>query len=691
MERRRAHSASGMRPSSYRASANPTNININIPSTVNNGYYKPVLDSNRTKSSSYRDIHSAQQHVTNAVNIITNQRQVSNNTNYPIINENKDSRSTRPYSGNSSIGNRIRSALDHSYVYLPSSNETIKTMTNTTITNISTTPHNPTTYSAPATRTSLDSTGAGLGGIGVTGGLGEGMVSSNELEGVNICSSTTPHPEISSTLSSSTHKQHGIDVRSSNSLDDFPDDLINVDVGLSTIPNKYCTIREAIELKKLLILSKGSRGGIVPSSSAVMDMYMVGNVIGVGSYGKVRSAWHRLTGGKVAIKTYDKSRLKDQSHWKRVHSEIKITELVSHPRIARMYEAVETPKRLHLIMECIDGGNLCSYVKQKKKLTEMETKKIFYQLMLAIEYLYRENIAHRDIKLENVLFTETKDIKLIDFGFSTMSKPGTKMKIFCGTPSYMAPEIVNRTEYEGPPVDLWAAGVLLYACLVGQFPFRAQTYPDLYRRIARGSYTIPDELSTSVKDLLHGLLVIDPLNRLTPSDVLKHSWLTVQVVNAPDMSRLRHDTYILISENPNDDIDSQAIAEIVRFGISREEVIRLVMTKTHSSVATLYYLFLHAIMTTRAITTTINNNTLHTSNLLIQNNKMNKIQHGIDTDVSMRKEGGNDTPIVSTLATQFLLKSAGGAGVLNLRPRSASTSRATSTQARPFSANLARR
>ena len=110
------------------------------------------------------------------------------------------------------------------------------------------------------------------------------------------------------------------------SLDSLLEEQINV--GLTTVPNQFCSAREALELKKLLFLSKGSRGGIVPSSTAVMDMYMVGKVVGVGSYGKVRAAWHRLTGAKVAIKTYDKSKMKDPAHWKRVHSEIKIMEQV---------------------------------------------------------------------------------------------------------------------------------------------------------------------------------------------------------------------------------------------------------------------------------------------------------------------------------------------------------------------------
>jgi serine/threonine protein kinase len=127
--------------------------------------------------------------------------------------------------------------------------------------------------------------------------------------------------------------------------------------------------------------------------------------------------------------------MKDPAHWKRVHSEIKIMEQISHPRIARLYEAVETPKRMHLIMECLDGGNLCSYVKQKKRLSEDESKSIFFQILQAVEYLHALGVTHRDIKLENVLFVDARDIKLIDFGFSTVCQVGKKLKVFCGTPS----------------------------------------------------------------------------------------------------------------------------------------------------------------------------------------------------------------------------------------------------------------
>lgn len=210
----------------------------------------------------------------------------------------------------------------------------------------------------------------------------------DEMDGKPLGDSRS-HPEVSTTTPSQSLElganSVGVDIRN-GSLDSLTEEI--VDIGITTVPNQFCSVRDALELKKLLLMSKGSRGGIVPSSTAVMDMYMVGKVVGVGSYGKVRAAWHRLTGSKVAIKTYDKSKLKDPAHWKRVHSEIKIMEQVSHPRIARMYEAVETPKRMHLIMECLDGGNLCSYVKAKRRLTEDESRRIFFQIMQAIEHLH---------------------------------------------------------------------------------------------------------------------------------------------------------------------------------------------------------------------------------------------------------------------------------------------------------------
>lgn len=126
----------------------------------------------------------------------------------------------------------------------------------------------------------------------------------------------------------------------------------------------------------------------------------------------------------------------------------------------------------------------------------------------------------------------------------------------------MAPEIVRRLEYEGRAVDMWSLGILLYALLCGCFPFRAKTYPDLYRRIARGQFSIPEELSSSVKDMLRNLLNVDPAERLTSHASLRHVWLQMQYSNASDLNKLRRETAILISDKPSDDIDEQVLQEM---------------------------------------------------------------------------------------------------------------------------------
>ena len=203
------------------------------------------------------------------------------------------------------------------------------------------------------------------------------------------------------------------------------------------------------------------------------------------------------------------------------------------------------------------------------------------------------------MKLENVLFDSNKNIKLIDFGFSTVCQPGKRLKIFCGTPSYMAPEIVRRMEYEGKPVDIWSLGILLYALLCGCFPFRAKSYPDLYRRIARGTFIIPEEFSPSLKDFLRQLLAVDPSSRITAFTSIRHPWLQSQFIVAPDLGKIKLETAILISDKPDDDLDDVTLDEICRFGITKDEIIRQILTKTHSALSTFYYLLLDNIIELR--------------------------------------------------------------------------------------------
>ena len=178
------------------------------------------------------------------------------------------------------------------------------------------------------------------------------------------------------------------------------------------------------------------------------------------------------------------------------------------------------------MMEHIEGISMLAHLKSKngRRLAEDEARRLFRQVMRAIEYIHGKNITHRDIKLENLLLTPERIIKLIDFGFSACVPPDRKLKIFCGTPSYMAPEIVQKKEYLGSPADMWACGILLFAMLCGHFPFRSSTDKELYRKIAKGLFNVPEHVSYSGKRLINRILAVDPLKRPSASEVLSDPW-----------------------------------------------------------------------------------------------------------------------------------------------------------------------
>ena len=281
--------------------------------------------------------------------------------------------------------------------------------------------------------------------------------------------------------------------------------------------NNLCTEKERKYLIKVLTCpSLNFRGS--------SEFYAFSQVLGQGSFAKVRLAKHKLSAEQVAVKTYEKSKLRDQKHLKRVLQEVKLMEKFDHPKVIRLFEAFESPKRVHIVMEYVKGTNLCAYVKEKKRLQEPEARRIFAELCDAMIYIHDLGIVHRDIKLENVLLDTNNKVKLVDFGFSISCKE-KKLHVFCGTPSYMAPEIVKRKEYHGKPVDIWSMGVVLYALLCGRFPFSAQSYPDLYKKIAKGQYHCPDDLSSGAKDIISRLLVVDPSVRYTLDQIVEHNWI----------------------------------------------------------------------------------------------------------------------------------------------------------------------
>ena len=196
--------------------------------------------------------------------------------------------------------------------------------------------------------------------------------------------------------------------------------------------------------------------------------------------------------------------------------------------IVKLYEVFETFDQVILCMEYINGKSLYDYIKEQeeKRLKEQEAKRIFIQILGGISYCHSKCVSHRDIKLENILLDENNNVKIIDFGFSTIMSKDSKNKLYCGTLSYMAPEIFSGKEYKGQAADIWALGILLYAMLCGKFPFKGTNETEMRQALIQNQFNFPNYLSVHTKSLLSRLLRLDPNCRPTAEQILLDSWLT---------------------------------------------------------------------------------------------------------------------------------------------------------------------
>jgi 5'-AMP-activated protein kinase catalytic alpha subunit len=197
-----------------------------------------------------------------------------------------------------------------------------------------------------------------------------------------------------------------------------------------------------------------------------------------------------------------------------------------HANIIQLLEVIETDTALVLVMEFAASGDLLRYVRQHRKLAEDCAQGLFKQLLDGLDHIHKMCVVHRDIKLENLLLDSFGCLKIADFGVATLLKcPEQRLDDHCGTPSYIAPEVLLDHGYQGPPVDMWSAGIVLYAMLVGHAPFKADHLLDLRRNILRGRYHTPAHLSEEAANLLRRLLIVEPSNRATLGEAADHAWL----------------------------------------------------------------------------------------------------------------------------------------------------------------------
>jgi len=210
-----------------------------------------------------------------------------------------------------------------------------------------------------------------------------------------------------------------------------------------------------------------------------IELYKVGKMLGKGAFGKVNLGLQRLSRRLVAIKSMPKTKMKEESTRKKMKNEIDILKSLQHPSHIKLLETFETDSHFLIVMELCPGGDLLNYVRKRRKLKERYAKHIFRQIMEGIEYCHRIGIVHRDIKLDNILLDGHGNVKIGDFGVSRRCHKSELLYEQCGTPAYIAPEIVHDVGYKGFPVDIWSAGICLFAILYGNVPYKANQLSDL--------------------------------------------------------------------------------------------------------------------------------------------------------------------------------------------------------------------
>ncbi|XP_051829984.1 serine/threonine-protein kinase SIK2-like [Antechinus flavipes] len=238
----------------------------------------------------------------------------------------------------------------------------------------------------------------------------------------------------------------------------------------------------------------------VPNSSQTQQrplrvgFYDIERTLGKGNFAVVKLARHRVTKTQVAIKIIDKARL-DPSNLEKIYREVQIMKLLNHPHIIKLYQVMETKDMLYIVTEFAKNGEMFDYLTSNGHLSENEARKKFWQILSAVEYCHSHHIVHRDLKTENLLLDASMNIKLADFGFGNFYKSGEPLSTWCGSPPYAAPEVFEGKEYEGPYLDIWSLGVVLYVLVCGSLPFDGPNLPTLRQRVLEGRFRIPFYMS----------------------------------------------------------------------------------------------------------------------------------------------------------------------------------------------------
>lgn len=305
----------------------------------------------------------------------------------------------------------------------------------------------------------------------------------------------------------------------------------------------------------------GRRSTKVGLTQTIQNYQMI-RTIGKGNFAKVKLAKHLLTGVEVAIKIIDKTNLSDSSLQKLMR-EVRIMKMMNHPNIVKLYEVIDTESTLYLVMEYAAGGEVFDYLVAHGRMKEKEARAKFREILSAVQYCHARGVIHRDLKAENLLLDGDMHIKIADFGFSNNYTAGMQLDTFCGSPPYAAPELFQGKKYDGPEVDVWSLGVILYTLVAGSLPFDGSNLRELRERVLKGKYRIPFYMSTECEQLLKRFLVIAPSRRANLVEVMEDKWINIGHEDDP----------MKPYQDPAAEFDDEERHKLMEwFGFKREEV-----------------------------------------------------------------------------------------------------------------------
>jgi len=281
-----------------------------------------------------------------------------------------------------------------------------------------------------------------------------------------------------------------------------------------------------------------SNSNMSNNSLQFFKKYELGKVLGTGAFSEVKVAINRQTREKFAVKIIDKSKCKGKENM--IDTEINILSKVHHENIVQLYDLYQIENKIYLVMELVTGGELFDDIVRRGKYTESDAAKIVQKILLAIDYLHGMGIAHRDLKPENLLLSDRSKngkVMISDFGLSKIFNDEEVMKTACGTPGYVAPEVLRRQGY-GKEVDLWSIGVITYILLCGYPPFYDQNNVELYKQILACRYEFEkpwwDNISEDAKGFIRKLLVLDPAKRYTAKQAVMHPFIVLNCGPPPN-------------------------------------------------------------------------------------------------------------------------------------------------------------